>query len=99
MMKIFKALSLPVFTALLLFTLIACKESPKSLAKQSFNLYMEAMDAMYDEERTKQVNEKANVLFARIEKLSKVEREIYEAELNKKFEEEMEKAYKDFYEE
>jgi len=98
MMKTFRVFAFFILTAALLFTLTACGDSPKSLAKQRFNVYMEMMDAMHNKESTEKINEKIEILRPKLEKLEGEKKEIYEAELKRLFDEAMEKAAKEFYE-
>lgn len=75
-----------IFTIVLLtmFVLASCGGSnPKALAKETIELTGQALEAMFDPEKSAELEKKMEKLEAKIEKLSEEDKKIYEEELLK----------------
>lgn len=72
-----------VFAAMVILVLSGCGggNDPKTLAKQTYDLTIEAMGAIYNPEKTEKLNKELENLEAKVKKLSPAKAIIYQVEL------------------
>jgi len=63
--------------------IIIKKDDPKILARESFDLYSEAMGAIFNLSKIAEIEKKTRELEERVDRLSKADKKRYEAELNR----------------
>jgi hypothetical protein len=65
----------------LVFGVIGCGANPKGLAKESYDLGMKALNALFDEAKQAELEKEAEKITAKVEKLSEADKKVYEEEL------------------
>jgi hypothetical protein len=67
----------------LVFGMISCGANPKGLAKESYDLSMKALGALFDEAKQAKLEKDAEKIAAKVEKLSEADKKTYEEELTR----------------
>jgi hypothetical protein len=65
----------------LVFVMIGCGANPKGLAKESYDLGMKTLGALFDEAKQAELEKEAEKIAAKVEKLSEADKKSYEEEL------------------
>ena len=82
MKNLCKSFGIITVAVIVVFSLLSCGgNDPKALAKQSFDLLMQSLEAIGNAKKTEELNKKAEKIEAKVAKLSAADRKIYEDEL------------------
>ena len=83
-MKIRKSVFFMLSALLLAAGMAGCgKENPKSLARETYNLSIEALGAIFNPAKTAELEKKAEEIAKKVEKLSESDKVIYNSELER----------------